>query len=139
MEKIQIEQIRHDLTWRIRHEAMYPDEPYDTIKLKDDPNGIHFGLFAGDQLVTVISVFENGSVYQFRKFATLPSAQGKGYGSLMLQHIITYVSNIGATKLWCNARTSAAPFYLKFGFSETDQRFSKLGLEFVIMQLQLNN
>jgi len=139
MEKIQIEQIRHDLTWRIRHEAMYPDEPYDTIKLKDDPNGIHFGLFANDQLVTVISIFEEGSVYQFRKFATLPAAQGKGYGSRMLQHIIAYVSSMGATKLWCNARTSASPFYLKFGFSETDQRFSKLGLEFVIMQLQLNN
>jgi GNAT superfamily N-acetyltransferase len=139
MEKIQIEQIRHDLTWRIRHEAMYPDKPYDTIKLEDDPNGIHFGLFTDGQLVTVISIFEEGTIYQFRKFATLPAAQGKGYGSLMLQHIIAYVSNIGATKLWCNARTSASAFYMKLGFSETDKRFSKHGFEFFIMKLQLNN
>ena len=139
MEKIQIEQIRHDLTWRVRHEAMYPDEPYDAIKLENDPNGIHFALFAGDQLYSVISLFSEGSVYQFRKFATLPAAQGKGYGSLLLVHVIEYVRNMGATKLWCNARISVSPFYKKFGFMETEKRFHKLGLEFVIMQLELNN
>lgn len=139
MEKIHIEQIRHDLTWRIRHEAMYPDQPFDAIKLKNDADGLHFGLFAGDQLVSVISLFQEGAVYQFRKFATLPDVQGKGYGSLLLQHVIDRVRQLGGTKLWCNARVLVSPYYAKFGFSETGDRFSNLGLEFVIMQLQLNN
>lgn len=139
MEKIHIEQIRHDLTWRVRHEAMYPDQPYDTIKLSNDADGLHFGLFSGNQLTSVISLFSVGQRYQFRKFATVPAAQGKGYGSLLLQHTIDYVKNIGATRLWCNARASVSPYYAKFGFSETEERFSNLGLEFVIMQLQLNN
>lgn len=139
MENTHIEQIRPDLTWRIRHTAMYPDQPYDAVKLENDANGIHFGLFVADQLVSVVSLFNEGRIYQFRKFATLPGYQGKGYGSFLLQHLISYVSALGATMLWCNARSTAMPFYAKFGFAETDQRFSKSDLEFVIMQLQLNN
>ncbi|WP_316842811.1 GNAT family N-acetyltransferase [Pedobacter gandavensis] len=139
MEKVHIEQIRPDLTWRIRHTTMYPDQPYDIVKLKNDPDGLHFGLFAGDQLVSVVSLFNEGTIYQFRKFATIPEFQGKGYGSLLLQHLINYVNALGATMFWCNARSTAIPFYAKFGFSETDQRFTQTDLEFVIMQLQLNN
>lgn len=139
MEQIHIEQVRPDLTWRIRHAAMYPDQPYDTVKLKNDGDGLHFALFAGDQLVSVVSLFNEGTVYQFRKFATIPQFQGKGYGSLLLQHLISYVRPLGATMLWCNARSTAIPFYTKFGFSETEERFTKTGLEFVIMQLQVNN
>ncbi|WP_316823342.1 GNAT family N-acetyltransferase [Pedobacter gandavensis] len=139
MKEIHIEQIRPDLTWRIRHTAMYPNQPYDTVKLENDQNGLHFGLFADDQLVSVVSLFNEARIYQFRKFATVPEFQGKGYGSLLLQHLISFVSVLGATILWCNARSTAIPFYSKFGFAETQERFNKTGLEFVIMQLQLNN
>ena len=34
MEKVQIEEIRFDLTWNIRHEVMYPDLPYDSLNWK---------------------------------------------------------------------------------------------------------
>lgn len=139
MENTHIEQIRPDLTWRIRHTAMYPDQPYDAIKLENDHNGLHFGLFAGDQLVSVVSLFNEGNIYQFRKFATVPEFQGKGYGSILLKHLINYARSVEATMLWCNARSAASSFYAKFGFSETEERFTKTGLEFVIMQLQLNN
>jgi len=139
MDKIQIEQIRFDLTWRIRHEVMYPDSAYEVIKLEDDPKGIHFGLFANDQLVTVVSLFNEGKIYRFRKFATIVSAQGKGYGTLMLKHLIAYVSKMGAEKLWCDARRSASNFYSKLGFVCTDQQSVRKGIDFVIMELQLNN
>lgn len=139
MQEAQIEQIRFDLTWRIRHEVMYPDLPFDAIKLDNDPNGIHFGLYTNDQLTAVVSLFNVGQLYQFRKFATRVSAQGKGYGTLLLKYIISYVKDIGAEKLWCNARVSAAGFYSKFGFEETDQQSRSNGIDFVIMELQLNN
>jgi predicted GNAT family N-acyltransferase len=139
MQEVQIEQIRFDLTWRIRHEVMYPDLPFDAIKLDNDPNGIHFGLYAHDQLTAVVSLFNVGQVYQFRKFATLVSAQGKGYGTLLLKHIISYVKDVDAEKVWCNARVPAAGFYRKFGFVQTDQRSVSNGIDFVIMELQLNH
>ena len=139
MPEVQIEQIRFDLTWRIRHDVMYPDLPFDAIKLENDPNGIHFGLYTNDQLIAVVSLFNVGPVYQFRKFATRVGAQGKGYGTLLLKHVISYVTDTGAEKLWCNARISASAFYSKFGFKETDQHSQSNGIDFVIMELQLNN
>lgn len=135
--KIQIEQIHPALTWRIRHEAMYPDMPYESVKLKNDYDGIHFGLYANDQLSAVVSLFEQGDVCQFRKFATLPEAQGKGLGRLLLAHIISYIKATGAKKLWCNARVNASGFYAKFGFQETNKTYFENGYDFVIMELEL--
>lgn len=139
MLEVHIEQIRTDLTWRIRHEVMYPDLPFDAIKLANDEEGIHFGLFVGNQLASVVSLFNKGNIYQFRKFATIVELQGKGYGSLLLDHIISFVKTFGAIKLWCNARVSAIPFYNKFGFIQTDKISTNNGIDFVIMELELNN
>ncbi|ATP58843.1 GNAT family N-acetyltransferase [Pedobacter ginsengisoli] len=139
MPEVHIEQIRTDLTWRIRHEVMYPDLPFDAIKLANDEEGIHFGLFVGNQLASVVSLFNKGNIYQFRKFATIVELQGKGYGSLLLDHIISFVKTFGAIKLWCNARVSAIPFYNKFGFIQTDKISTNNGIDFVIMELELNN
>jgi predicted GNAT family N-acyltransferase len=134
---VQIEQIRYELTWRIRHEVMYPDLPFSAIKLPADPDGVHFGLYAGDQLTSVVSVFYQGRCYQFRKLATLNAAQGKGYGSMLLSYIIAYITREGADTIWCNARVSALKFYEKFGFRQKGDYFSEHGIDFVIMELQL--
>jgi GNAT superfamily N-acetyltransferase len=135
--KIQIEQIHPILTLRIRHEAMYPDQPYDSVKLANDDEGIHFGLYADEQLSAVVSLFEQGDECQFRKFATLPEAQGKGLGKMLLAHIIDYERAHGTKRLWCNARLNAAGFYEKFGFQKTEDTFFENGYDFVIMGLEL--
>ena len=137
-DQVQIEQIRYELTWRIRHEVMYPELPFDAIKLSADPEGIHFGLYVGNQLTSVVSVFHEGDVYQFRKFATLNASQGKGYGSQLLFYIISYVAQEGGLKLWCNARVSAMDFYEKFSFRPKGEYFSEHGIDFVIMELELS-
>ncbi len=139
MAEIQIEQIRYELTWRIRHAAMHPELEFDFVKLKNDTEGMHFGLYADDYLKSVISIFNDGSVYQFRKFATLPMVQRQGYGTMLLEHVIDYVKERGATKLWCNARLSVASYYERFGFLKTDKHYEKFDIEFVIMELQFNN
>ena len=46
---------------------------------------------------------------------------------------------MGSEKIWCNARVSAAGFYSKFGFIQTNQRSVSNGIDFVIMELQLDN
>ncbi len=139
MENVQIREIRFDLTWNIRHEVMYPHLPYDTIKLENDENGTHFGLFINEDLTAVVSLFTTEKTCQFRKFATLKSAQGKGYGTQLLNYIIDYAEKSGFKKIWCNARVSASGFYSKFGFAQTNERSVNNGIDFVIMQLQLNN
>lgn len=139
MNNIHIEQIRAELTWRIRQEAMYPGLSLEKVKLDDDLQGVHFGLFSDNRLISVASLFNDATIYRFRKFATLPDAQGQGFGSALLEYIIAYTISMGATKLWCNARMSASGFYQKFGFTETTQMSEKDGINFVIMELQLDN
>jgi len=136
-EEIQIEQIRFELTWRIRHEVMYPHLPFDAIKLPADPDGIHFGLYAADWLSSVVSLFNDGDDYQFRKFATLEKHQRKGYGSLLLAYVIAFVRQEGGKRIWCNERTSATGFYETFGFQSKEVYFSEQGVDFVIMELHL--
>ncbi len=136
-EAVQIEQIRYELTWRIRHEVMYPNLPFGSIKLTTDPEGIHFGLYTDDALTTVASLFYVNKIYQFRKLATLIDQQGKGYGSMMVQYLINFVINEKAETLWCNARVSVASFYSKFGFKARGPYFRENEIEFVIMELDL--
>ncbi len=77
-----------DEVWQLRHEVMWPDQELSFVQLKDDANGRHFGLYVNDTLVSVISLFPEGTRAQFRKFATLREEQGKGYGSRLLAYTL---------------------------------------------------
>ncbi|WP_256012923.1 GNAT family N-acetyltransferase [Desertivirga xinjiangensis] len=130
-----IEQIPPYIVWPIRHQVMYPEMDFDAIKLPDDENGMHLGLYENGKLISVVSLFSEGENLQFRKFATLDEFQGKGYGSQLLRFVIDEAKQQGFTRVWCNARTNASSFYQKFGFNETSVRFFKDGYDFVIMEL----
>ncbi|HEY0896077.1 MAG TPA: GNAT family N-acetyltransferase [Sphingobacteriaceae bacterium] len=130
-----IEQIAPYNTWAVRHAVLYPDKPFEFVRLEEDEDGIHFGLFDENKLVTVISAFTSGTDMQFRKFATLQEFQGRGYGSAMMRHLLGYARGELVTRVWCNARTSAEPFYARFGFSSSGEHFSKNGIDYVTMSV----
>lgn len=132
-----IEQITPELTWPLRQAVMYPSWSIDEVKLANDFEGIHFGLYDNNTLISVVSTFISENSLQFRKFATLSSEQGKGYGGLLLAHIIQFAKNEHCSRMWCNARCNASAFYAKFGFTETEQKFHQDGHDFVIMELYL--
>lgn len=134
-----IKEIKQEDTWKIRQMVMWPDKPIEFVKLPDDYKGIHFGLFDDDELTSVVSCFEYEGELQFRKLATLTNKQGQGYGTCMLNHIIDIARNKGIKRVWCNARVNKKAFYEKFGLKETGNRFYKDGIEFIIMELTLNN
>lgn len=132
-----VEQIFPSLTWRIRQETMYPDQSLDFVKLEDDFDGIHFGLYADHNLIGVVSLFQKENSYQFRKLAILPSQQRKSYGTALLNYILDFCKIQKATNIWCNSRVNAKEFYAKFGFTETNQAFSKNEIDYVIMNKEL--
>ena len=131
---IEIKQITAEQTWSLRHRIMYPNEPFESIKLPDDFEGIHFGLFKKGLLVTVVSLFIRNNEVQFRKLATEISEQRKGYASKLLDYIFNYATRIDATRIWCNARENKAYFYEKFGLQITEETYVKTGIKFVIME-----
>lgn len=129
-----IEQIRPELTWRMRQKVLYPAHKLYEMEMEEDNYGYHFGAFMDDELVGVVSLFQNGDDFQFRKFAVDESVQGKGIGKTMLQHLVDFAINENAKRLWCNARISAIGFYLKYGFTPTGQLFTKNGFDYEILE-----
>ena len=137
--RYKIKPISSSDTLAIRHEVMWPNKPLEYIKLENDEEGKHFGLFVSDKLIAIISLFDKNGDVQFRKFATLNAFQGKGYGTILLEKIIDLIENEGHRKIWCNARGDKTEFYTKFGLKLTNNKFVKGGIEYVIMEKTFAN
>lgn len=123
----------HDVL-TMRQQVMYPDKDTEFVKLSDDDQALHIGVYEKDELVSVMSIFLHGRDVQFRKLATRNDMQGKGFASALMQWLIDYANDMKLNRLWCNARINATGFYSKFGYEETDERFSKNGYEYVVME-----
>lgn len=136
---VQIEQIRAELTWRLRQEVLYPAEPLARMEMEEDREGYHFGAFGNNKLLAVVSVFINGDDFQFRKFAVLGKAQGQGIGAALLDHITHFAINEDCCRIWCNARISAIGFYLKYQFRQTGNVFSRNGFDYEVMEKRIKN
>jgi GNAT superfamily N-acetyltransferase len=134
---MKIKEIAASLTWQIRHEVMWPDQPFEFVQLAEDDLGLHFGVFMNEKLVSIISCFIADEELQFRKLATLEQYQGKGIASKLLDHVFDLAKQKGLKKIWCNARTNKKEFYEKFGMTDTNKTFTKAGQEFTIMEITL--
>ncbi|MFA6086463.1 GNAT family N-acetyltransferase [Mucilaginibacter sp.] len=134
---LSIEQIRPELTWRLRREALYPAEPLHAMEMEEDNHGYHFGAFMDNALVGVVSLFQKDDNWQFRKFAVSDKVQKQGIGTQLLSYIINFVERENGMRLWCNARLSARGFYARYGFTETGEIFHKNGVDYIIMEKDL--
>ena len=134
---ISIEQITPELTWRLRRDVLYPNQKLFEMEMDQDTYGTHFGAFNGIKLAGVVSLFQNGTDFQFRKLVIDPAEQRMGTGSQLLQYITIYAQENGGTRIWCNARLSAIGFYLKAGFVQTGQLFNKNGTDYEIVEKEI--
>lgn len=132
---MKIKQISASETWSLRQEVMWPEMPIDFVKLPLDRKGKHFGIYLDHELVSVVSLFQTDKGQaQFRKLATKGEMQGKGYGSRLLEHLMTFAQKKNIHTLWCNARIDKIDFYKKFRMIETKQTFVKEKIKFVILK-----
>lgn len=122
---ISIEQISWQQTIGLRHAVLWPAKPPEFCHVEDDETGTHFGVFYDARLICVASLFRTQDSIRLRKFATDQDYQGKGVGSELLTHMLSYAKLEGATLFWCDARESAIPFYNRFGFEPEGERFYK--------------
>ncbi|WP_131535897.1 GNAT family N-acetyltransferase [Pedobacter nototheniae] len=103
------------------------DKEYDTF---------HLGFVVNDQIRSIASFMKNdffegeGSGYQLRGMATHPDFGGKGYGAALIIFAVEYLKEYQTDYLWCNARSSAASFYKKLGFSTDSPEFDIPGIGF---------
>lgn len=132
-----IAQISANETWPLRQKVMWPDKPIDYVKIPGDEQAAHYGLLVKNRLVSIISLFHKNHEIQFRKFATLATEQGKGYGSYLLSGVLKENTTEDTTTIWCNARIDKIAFYEKFGLLPTQKTFNKGGIKYVIMKKDL--
>lgn len=137
IELIEIQKVNADNVMEIRHLVLWPDKPLEFVKVPEDESGIHFGLYFNGALVSVISLFAEDTSIRFRKFATLPDFQGKGLGTKLLQHALTYAREHGYSRMWCDARTDALGFYERFGFKKFSEPFFKEHIEYYKIEQML--
>ncbi|GAA3940555.1 1-(5-phosphoribosyl)-5-[(5-phosphoribosylamino)methylideneamino]imidazole-4-carboxamide isomerase [Chitinophaga oryziterrae] len=133
-----IRRIATEDTLELRRDVLYPGETLEAVKVPGDEDGLHFGLFEEAQLVGVVSLFLRRTDAQFRKLAVHPACQGKGYGRMLIHHLIELCRKDHVSLLWCHARDTAATFYTQFGFTQVGEYFTKGNISFCRMELQLN-
>jgi GNAT superfamily N-acetyltransferase len=131
---ISIEQIRPELTWRLRQQVLYPAQKLYEMELDEDNDGIHFGAFTDNALVGIISLFQHGTIFQFRKLGVLAEFQKMGIGNSLLSRVEECALSENGTSIWCNARISAIGFYMKAGYNHTGTLFSRNGFEYEILE-----
>ncbi|WP_346239495.1 1-(5-phosphoribosyl)-5-[(5-phosphoribosylamino)methylideneamino]imidazole-4-carboxamide isomerase [Niabella insulamsoli] len=131
---MQVVKARIEDVWKLRHEVMYPNEPFEVVQLKEDALGHHLGIYIDGELASAVSLFESGKAVQFRKLATRTVWQRKGFARLLLEATETFAKQRKADKLWCNARLSATALYEKLGMRPKGSAWTRLGHDFIIME-----
>jgi GNAT superfamily N-acetyltransferase len=109
----------------LRQMILHPDQPPEFSIYPSDllPTTLHLGAFCGEELIGIASVNRErakeksmpGS-WRLRDLGVIEKFRGSGYGSALLYRCLEYVYQQKGMQLWCYARSSALPFYLKNKF-----------------------
>lgn len=114
---------------------LWPDRDPSFVAVPEDDAATHFATRLEGRLVAVGSLFPGGGDIRLRKLATLPAFQGRGIGRAMLDHMIAYAIEHGATRFWCDARVASLGFYERAGMTAFGPRFDKSGVSYQRMQI----
>ncbi|KAJ3161336.1 hypothetical protein HDU86_007118 [Geranomyces michiganensis] len=137
----EVRRIAYQETYPLRSDILWPHAPSEVL-LSADPEGHHWGVFipTSPTPVSIISLFieEPHTQARFRKFATAAEVQGKGYGTLLLDHMFREAAAMGVTRIWCSARTNQIGFYTKRGMRTiAGTESSKKGVDHIHMEKDL--
>jgi predicted GNAT family N-acyltransferase len=102
----------------------------------DDPATVHLAARTADGAVAGVVRLspapcpwrEARAPWQLRGMATDPAARGTGVGRLLLDASLELVAARGGDLVWCDARTTAAGFYERTGFTVVAGPYDKPGI-----------
>ncbi len=134
---MKIQRIEWQCAIPLRHRVLWPNESPEFCHVDGDSKARHFGAFVDSKLVSVASLYPNGSSIRLRKFATDTEYQGKGIGSAVLRIVLADAKQSDFSVFWCDARESAVSFYEKFGMKAEGERFFKASVPYFKMSIKL--
>lgn len=128
-------------TYEVRQAVLWPSKPLDAQGVDTDDKGTHYGVMDEDgKAIAIISVaydvpfpletaLESEQSHRrparIRKFATLPSSQGRGVGTALISHAISETRRAGFELIWLDARASSASWYRKRGWVDAGEAFQR--------------
>lgn len=121
----------------LRHKVLWPTKPAEFCHVDGDASAYHIGAFVDDQLVSVASMYPDGSCVRLRKFATDQAYQGRGIGSAVLTQLLLEAKQRQFSVFWCDARESATQFYARFGMKIEGDKFYKSSEAYFKMSVNL--
>jgi ribosomal protein S18 acetylase RimI-like enzyme len=112
-------------TRALRREVLRPHHTVEELARHKPAGAVAFGAFDAGELVAVGLVGPDGEPgdWRVRGMATAPHARGRGAGSEILRALVGHAIAQGATRIWCNARTSALTLYQRVGFAIASDEF----------------
>ncbi|SDN44647.1 GNAT family N-acetyltransferase [Geodermatophilus sp. DSM 45219] len=103
----------------------------------DDPATVHLAARdAGGRVVGVVRYSpapcpwrpDARAPWQLRGMATTPGVRGLGVGRVLVAEGLARVAARGGDLVWCDARTTAAGFYERMGFTVVTGEYDKPGV-----------
>mgnify|MGYP003336737075 FL=1 len=130
MEPLEVRVIAPEDSRPLRHEVLRPHQPARDIVYpgEDAATACTVGAFLGERLVGVATVHpdpDRADAFRLRGMAVAADARDHGIGSQLLVRCIDHVASVGATSLWCNARTPAVRFYERHGFAVVSEEWDE--------------
>jgi predicted GNAT family N-acyltransferase len=130
-----IEQVPLDVVLPLRSAVLRGGGPA-AMPGDDDPATVHLAARTADGGVAGVVRLsptpcpwrEARAAWQLRGMATDPAVRGAGVGRLLLDASLTLVAGRGGDLVWCDARTTAAGFYERAGFTVVAGPYDKPGI-----------
>jgi len=89
---------------------------------------IHIACFLGQELCATAVLIPEGKELKMQRVATKAHLQGKGIGSALMDFCEDYAKKHGYTSIYCHARGTAIPFYLKQQYLLEGEPFDEDGI-----------
>jgi ribosomal protein S18 acetylase RimI-like enzyme len=112
-------------TRTLRQAVLRPRQTVESVATEEPAGAFAVGAFDRDSLIAVGLIAPDGEpgAWRVRGMATAPQARGNGAGAAVLDALLGHAIALGATRVWCNARTPARSLYERAGFRVISKEF----------------
>ena len=114
--------------FQIRKEVFVKEQKCDPRdEYENEEDSTHFLLIDDNTPVATARYRQTKNGIKMERFAVLKEMRGKGYGLLILNHMIADLSNNVLVK-YLHAQVQVVGFYEKVGFKKIGEQFDEVGI-----------
>lgn len=114
--------------FQIRKEVFVKEQKCDpSDEYENEEDSTHFLLIDDNTAVATARYRQTKNGIKMERFAVLKEMRGKGYGLLILNHMIADLSNNKLIK-YLHAQVQVVGFYEKVGFKKIGEQFDEVGI-----------